>query len=151
MHLDVTIPMWSVWLTLTILLGIIEIFSTTAIAICLAMATTAALLATLLGASVQAQLLIMAVAAVLSLIFIAPLFRRLLHGSAPSAREAASNMDALIGTEVTLAHGLAPDKLTRVRINGDNWQVRAAAPDVELPAGYRATVCGYDSIILLVK
>ena len=45
------ISMWSLWLLLTIALGIFEIFTMSAIALCLAVATASGLIAALLGAS----------------------------------------------------------------------------------------------------
>ncbi|MBD5225573.1 MAG: NfeD family protein [Bacteroidales bacterium] len=145
------ISMWSLWLLLTIALGIFEIFTMSAIALCLAVATASGLIAALLGASPEWQLLTVALAAVLALIFVAPFARRLLKKSAPSDREAASNMDALIGRRITLPADLAGGGTVRVKIDGDSWQVKAADPQISYDAGTQMIVCGYDSIVLLVS
>lgn len=145
------ISMWSLWLLLTILLGIFEIFTMSAIALCLAVATACGLAAALLGATPEWQLFTVALAAVLALIFVAPFARRLLKKTSPSDHEAASNMDALIGRHITLPADLAGEDTVRVKIDGDSWQVKAADPGTVYNAGTQMTVCGYDSIVLLVS
>lgn len=143
------LSMWSLWLLLTILLGIFEIFTMSAIALCLAVATACGLAAALLGATPEWQLLTVALAAVLALIFVAPFARRLLRKNAPTDKEAASNMDALIGRQITLPADLAPGDTVRVKIDGDSWQVKAPGTTATLSAGTRLTICGYESIVLI--
>lgn len=144
-------PLWSVWLTAAVILAIAEMFSTTAVALCLSLAALTSMFAALCGASPQSQLLVFAIAAVVSLVFIAPAARRMLHRSAPVGADGASNMDALKGRTVILDHDLAPGQTTRVRIDGDSWQVRAADPAAIIKAGFAYHVCGNDSIVLLIK
>ena len=146
-----SIPLWTVWLTAAVVLAIAEMFSTTGVALCLSLAALGSMFAALCDASAQTQLLVFAVAAVLALLFIAPVARRMLHKAAPHGAAGASNMDALNGRVVTLDNDLEPGMTTRVRIDGDNWQVRAADPNVTLKAGKPHRVCGHDSIILLIK
>lgn len=144
-------PLWSVWLTAAVILAIIEMFSTTAVALCLSIASLASMCAALCDASAETQLLIFAVAAVLSLVFLAPVARRMLHRSAPVGAAGASNMDALKGRTVILDSDLEPGATTRVRIDGDSWQVRAADPAATLKGGTPYHVCDNESIILLIK
>lgn len=150
MTLD-SISMWSVWLILTIALAICEIFSMAAIALCLAIATACGLAAAVIGLPTEWQLLAVAASAVASLVFLAPVARKLLRKTSLSDREAASNMDALIGRKITLPSALGSGDTIRVKIDGDNWQVKASDPNTDAAAGSEMTICGYDSIVLLVE
>ncbi len=145
------ISMWSLWLLLTILLGIFEIFTMSAIGLCLAVATAGGLIGALCGATPEWQLFIVALTAVLALIFVAPFARRLLKKTSPSDREAASNMDALIGRRIILPADLAAGDTVRVKIDGDSWQVKAADPQTEYVAVALVTDRASDSIVIPVN
>lgn len=150
MEITGTLSSWSFWLLMTILLGIFEIFTLSAVGLCLAVATAAGMVSALVGLPLQWQLFTVALTAVLALILLAPWFRRFLKRSAPSGREGASNMDALIGRQITLPANLDANDRIRVKIDGDSWLVKASDNTVNYSAGTRMTVCGFDSIILLV-
>jgi membrane protein implicated in regulation of membrane protease activity len=61
-----------------------------------------------------------------------------------------SNMDALRGRVAIVTEAIAPDKIGRVKIDGDRWQASAQQGETFV-AGDRVEVVGYDSIVLIVK
>lgn len=139
-----------IWLAIAILLVIIEVLTTSAIALCLAIGALAASIAALFGACFELQLMVLAVAMLASLVFVPRLLKRY-KGLFKTGKDAVSNMDALIGREAVVEANIIDGNSTlRVKIDGDRWQVRVT-DGAELVAGDRVKVCGYDSIILLVK
>lgn len=141
---------WMIWLAIAVLLVIIEVLTASAIALCLAIGALAASISALVGACFELQLLVLAVAMLASLVFVPRLLKRYKH-LFKSGREAVSNMDALMGREAVVeAMPGADNAVSRVKIDGDRWQVKSVDGS-ELELGDRVKVCGYDSIILIVK
>lgn len=138
---------WMYWLAIAIFLVIIEVFTASAIALCMAIGAFAAFIAALLGCGIELQLLILAVAMMSSLVFVPRLLKRY-KCLFISGNESVSNMDALIGRDA-IVESSTVDSTLRVKIDGDKWQVKSADGS-ELIQGDRVKVCGYDSIILLV-
>lgn len=142
--------MWMLWLAVAVVLVIVEIFTSSAIALGMAVGAVAAFAAALAGASPEVQLIVLAVSMVAGLIIVTPLMRRY-NGLIKPDTDAVSNMDALIGRVGTVVlSGDNPDELGRVKIDGDRWQVRSSDGS-RLTDGQRVEVCGYESIVLLVK
>lgn len=146
-----TTDLWMIWLAVAIVLVIAEIFTSSAIALCMSVGSLGAFVSALAGCSIEIQLLVLALSMLASLIFIPPLMRRY-KGMFRTGKEASSNMDALIGRTATVEHPTActTETTPRIRIDGDRWQIRTADGS-PISAGDRVEVCGYDSIILIVN
>ncbi|MDE7388151.1 MAG: hypothetical protein K2M97_02730 [Muribaculaceae bacterium] len=140
-----TAPWWMIWLAIAIVLAMIEVFTSMAVALCLAVGSCGALICALLGYSLEAQVITMAALSLAAFVGVTPLLRHFNYGR-KSADEPVSNMDALIGRTVT---GPA-DGTTRVRVDGDRWQYRSADGSALAP-GSSARIVGYDSIVLLLS
>lgn len=141
------LPWWLIWLFLAIVLTIIEICTFMVFGLCLAIGSLCAMLAALCGAGIQVQLLVMALGTLLSFAAIKPMMNKIKERRKKEGKvnHAASNMDALIGQQVTLT-----GDATRAKIYGDNWQIRSSDGS-QLSAGEKVEVVGHDSIILIVK
>lgn len=138
------------WLAVAVILVIVEIFTSSAIALGMAAGAVGAFVAALVGASLEVQLIVLAVSMVAGLIIVTPLMRRY-NGLIKSDTESVSNMDALIGRMGTVViSGDDPYDFGRMKIDGDRWQVRSSDGS-RLSDGQRVEVCGYESIVLLVK
>ncbi len=138
------------WLAVAVILVIVEIFTSSAIALGMAVGAVGAFVAALVGASLEVQLIVLAVSMVAGLIIVTPLMRRY-NGLIKSDTESVSNMDALIGRMGTVViSGDDPYDFGRMKIDGDRWQVRSSDGS-RLSDGQRVEVCGYESIVLLVK
>lgn len=138
------------WLAVAVILVIVEIFTSSAIALGMAVGAVGAFVAALVGASLEVQLIVLAVSMVAGLIIVTPLMRRY-NGLIKSDTESVSNMDALIGRMGTVViSGDDPYDFGLMKIDGDRWQVRSSDGS-RLSDGQRVEVCGYESIVLLVK
>ena len=142
------VSLWILWLAATVLLVIVEVLSTSAIALCMAMGTFAAFMASLCGASFEWQLIVLAAATVATL----PVFPRLIkrYRLHLSDGNESSNMEALIGRKATVWQGQSGPVAARVKIDGDNWQA-VSTDGRPLSTGEEIEVVDYDSIILEVR
>ncbi len=142
-------PMWSVWLIIATVLVIIEIFSSSGIALCMAFGALAGMAGALCGAGIEVQLIICAVALIGTLFFVPKLLRRYNRLFTPNA-DGASNMEALIGRRGRIDTAESDGSRGRMKIDGDHWGVRTADGQ-PLAENQLVEVTGYDSIVLIVR
>lgn len=142
---------WFWWLSTFLLLIVIEVFTQSIGAVCLAVGCLGGLVCALCGVAVQWQLLAGSLVALASVFVLAPQLRRL-HDRImkTDATPASTGMDALIGRTGRLEHEIMPEGLGRLRIDGDYWQVKAQDPTARIDRGTLVKVLSYDSIILTV-
>ena len=146
---QLVMPMWSVWLIIAIALVIIEIFTSSGIALCMAFGAFAGVVCALCGAGIEVQLIICAVALISTLLFVPKLLKRYNRLFTPNA-DGASNMDALIGRRGRIDTAEPDGSRGRMKIDGDRWGVRTADGQ-PLAENQLVEVTGFDSIILIVK
>ncbi len=140
--------LWSLWLILAAIFLVIEFLSQSIWALCVAIGLTAAMCGSLAGLTPIWQGILLIGICIASYLLILPLLKKIyMRGSKPIA----TGMDALIGRSGILSETIFPGMLGRVRIDGDNWQVRSDNDNEEIKAGTKITVVSYDSIILTVK
>lgn len=144
--------MWIVWLIVIAALLIIEVLTQMMWALCLAIGTIAALIGYFCGISLAWQIILLAVGGVCSYIFLVPTFQKWHALSVDKkGKEAQTGMDALLGRRAFITEEVRPDKLGRVKIDGDCWQVKASPDFGTLSRGTEVVVTSYDSIILNVE
>lgn len=144
--------MWIVWLIVALVLVVLEIMTQMIWTLCMAVGCAGALVANLCGLSIAWQIATLAIAAVIAFIVLMPLFKKW-HDTAshPRKESTATGMDALLGRRGQLLTDVAPQGTGRLRIDGDNWQVRAPGCTELLTAGTDVVVTGYDGNILIVN
>ncbi|MBQ5697152.1 MAG: NfeD family protein [Muribaculaceae bacterium] len=141
---------WILWLIVTAVLILIELFTGMIATFCLAFGCLLAMVMTLFGCGIEWQLGALAVGTVIAFIAFAPLIRRLQSRRGKAAAEV-SNMDALKGRVAEVVEIIPSDGgCGRVRIDGDRWQARSV-DGVAFSVGDKVRVVGYDSIILDVE
>lgn len=138
---------WSFWLILAVGFMIAEVMVLFLTCLYVAFGALAAMGCALFGGGWQESIIVFVVST--TLLYIATFrFRAklssLLHKSGSNA---ATGMDALIGR----VGRIDMSDPTRMRIDGDVWQVRASSPDVDLQPGDEVKVLTYDSIVLIVE
>lgn len=141
--------LWAIWTVIAVLLLITEVLTQMMWALCLTIGAAAAIICSLLGVDFIWQAVCVAGVGVVAYILLLPSFKRRLAAKNPHA--ARTGMDALLGRKATVTHPIAPDSLGRVRIDGDNWQVKAPGITETIPVGAEVRVTAYDSIILTVE
>ena len=139
---------YQIWLIAAIVLVIIELLTAGFGVICFAIGALFSALVAFLDANLVWQLVVFAVASVLSFVFLRPVLLRLLD---KKSKDVKTNADALIGKTAIVSETVDPDKnLGRVAVDGDDWKAVSADGSV-IDKGEKVQIVSRDSIILTVK
>lgn len=141
--------LWIIWLIAAGCLLLVEVLTQMIWTACLAIGCLLAMILGFFDADLAFQILAVAFGTLLAFIVLGPKMRRWIHGTA-EPHKSRTGMDALIGRTATVTHEIQPDKLGRVKIDGDSWQARNTLQSETLPQGTKVIVSGFDSIILNV-
>ena len=146
MNIEFATISWGVlWLIVAGGLAIVEVITFMVAGLCLAVGALGAMTAALCGASPVLQVTVLAAVSLITFVAVNPI-KRYFKAKSHGRHEPASNMDALIGREISVSDSDAG----RARVDGDNWQVRATDGTPLMP-GQRVRIVGHESIVLLVK
>lgn len=139
---------YQIWLIAAIVLVIIELLTAGFGVICFAIGALFSALVAFLDANLVWQLVVFAVASVLSFVFLRPVLLRLLD---KKSKDVKTNADALIGKTAIVSETVDPDKnLGRVAVDGDDWKAVSVDGSV-IDKGEKVQIVSRDSIILTVK
>ena len=126
---------------------ILELTSGDFFIMCFAIGALLTAVSAALGLGFYGQLVVFAVASVLSIFFVRPWLARHLHGK---RRERPSNADALMGRIGRVSEAIEQGGYGRVAIDGDDW--KAVSVDGQyVPQGQNVRVVGRESIIITVE
>lgn len=139
----------ALWFSLAALLVIVEVFSGTMIAACVAAGCLVAGIMALLGCSTTALVGGLIAGTFAAFVGIVPLVQHFRRRN-PKSAAAVSGMDALAGREAHVTEAIAEGGTGRVRIDGDNWQARTVSGEA-VEAGAKVRVVGHESIVLIVE
>ena len=139
--------MWQVWAIIAVACLILELFSGDFFILCFAIGAAVSLLCALCGLGLTAQIIIFAVASVLSVLFVRPVALRYFHRNDP---DRASNADALLGREGRVSEAIVAGGHGRVAIDGDDWKAVSADGNA-IAAGTAVRVVSRESIIITVE
>lgn len=139
--------LWQVWAIIAVVCLILELFSGDFFILCFSIGAAVSLVTALCGASLTAQIIVFAVASVLSVLFVRPIALKYFHRNDP---ERASNADALMGRECRVSQAIDAGGHGRVAIDGDDWKA-VSADGAPIAQGTTVRVVGRDSIILTVE
>lgn len=138
--------LWQVWAIIAVVCLILELFSGDFFILCFSIGAAVSLISALFGASLTAQIILFAVASVLSVLFVRPVALKYFHRNDP---ERASNADALMGREGRVSLAIEAGGYGRVAIDGDDWKA-ISADGSAIAEGATVRVVSRDSIILTV-
>jgi membrane protein implicated in regulation of membrane protease activity len=136
---------WVLWLTLFLVLAVVEMITLDLFFLMLSVGALAALATSLITGSFTIQCVVFCVVALAMLVLVRPLALKHLRKGPPEQR---SNIDRLIGElaltlePVTAASGI-------VKIGGDTWSARAVSGP-EIPAGKKVSVTRIDGATAIV-
>lgn len=139
--------LWQVWAIIAITCLILELFSGDFFILCFSIGALASVVAALLGVGLTAQIIIFAVASVLSVMFVRPVALKYFHRKDSNR---ASNADALMGREGRVSQAIVAGGHGRVAIDGDDWKA-VSADGQEITQGTVVRVVNRESIILTVE
>jgi len=141
--------LWIIWLIVAALLVVLEIITQMVWTLCLAVGCLAALVSGLCEVDIPWQIVIMAFTSVLAYLVLMPLFKRWHDGSSRrNGHDARTGMEALLGRRATVTSDVIPGQTGRIRIDGDNWQVRAPGINETITTGSEVVVTSFDGNIL---
>lgn len=142
-----TSNLWLIWTLICVLALILEVSSGTFYLMCFALGAACSIVVSLFAVPFWLQVLVFAVASVLSVFSVRPFVLRYLH---PDNANRPSNADALIGREGIVIEAIRPERDGYVKVDGDEW--RAVASDGgNIAKGERVRIVGRDSIIVTVE
>lgn len=138
---------WSFWLILAVGFIIAEVMVLSLTCLYVGFGALAAMVCAMLGGGWPESIIVFVISTVLLYLATYKFRTKLTSLLHKESSNAATGMDALIGRT---GHVGISDP-TRIRIDGDVWQIRTSSPDVDLQPGDEVRVLGYDSIVLIVE
>lgn len=138
---------WSFWLILGVGFLIAEVLTVSTTCLYIGIGALVAMCGSFLGGGLLATIITFIVSTIMLYLLTYRWRTKLLEALNKGATRTATGMDALIGRTGQVEISDMP----RIRIDGDNWQIRPSSPDIQLKAGETVRVVGYDSIILTVE
>lgn len=142
---------WIIWLISAIVLLIIEVFTGTVTALCLAVGCVFAIIPAAAGCGAVTQVVVACAAAVASFLILSPIIRKYRLNKATRSDQRC-NMDAIIGRTGVVTEPIYPDgRKGRVKVDGDNWLAVADPEYCPILQGDSVEVVSYDSIVIKVR
>lgn len=134
-----------IYLIIAVLCFVGEMFTMDFALACFGLGFVAAAVASLLGLGLVGQVFIFAIISLLCFFGIRPLAKKYFYRKdTPN-----SNVDALVGREITLLEPLeAPAFLGRLKVEGDEWRIQSTHA---MPAGTKAIIEKIDGATLIIK
>ncbi len=139
---------WHIWLIIAILLFIIEIFTPTFLASCLAIGCVTAGLFALLGFGMKTQLLLFSIGTLVGYFGIRPFLLKYAHKSSGQPK---TNADALVGkTGRVIVEINNLINQGRITVDGEDWKAKSEI-NVIIPVGTPVEIIRINSTILIVR
>lgn len=142
------ISVWHIWIIVAILLLIIEIFTPTFLAACVAIGCISAGVTSSLDFGIEIQLISFSIGTLFSFFGIRPFMLKYAHKHSGKVK---TNMDALVGktgrVTITIDSSLNQG---RIVVEGDDWRAETENNEV-INQGEKVEVVKLNSTILIVK
>ncbi len=140
---------WMIWVVAAIVLAILEIFTPSFFALCLAVGALFGAVTASIGMDVSWQLLFFAIGSTMAFLFVRPVMVRYFRKKGGEA--VATGIDALIGRTGRVSEPIDPsENRGRVAIDGDDWKAVSAAGE-PIAFGEAVEIVRVDSATLFVK
>lgn len=142
------IEIWQIWIIVTVILFIVEIFIPTFFAASLAIGSLAAAIFSFLGFGTEVQLIVFSLGTLASFFAIRPFMLKYAHRKNGHVE---TNVDALIGKTAKVIVAIDNSKNEgRVIFEGDNWRAETENNEIVEP-GRKVEILKVDSTVLIVK
>ena len=143
--MDISLPI--IWLIITIVLSVIEIFTMGLVTIWFAAGAAVALLLSLIGTPVAIQVVAFLVVSIVVLVLVRPIATTHFNN-----RIKKTNIDAIIGrkliakTDIDNLHGTG-----KVDMDGSTWLAASSVDNIVIPAGEEVVVVEVRGVKLIVE
>lgn len=136
------------WLVAALLLIVVEIFTTTFASVCFAIGAIASGIAAYFDASINWQLIIMAIFTFTSFVLVRPFILKFMS---KKNGDIITNVDAIIGRIGRVSERIDPKAGTgRVAIDGDDWKAISTTGKI-IEKGESVKVISHESLIIYVE
>jgi membrane protein implicated in regulation of membrane protease activity len=138
-----------IWVVAAIVLAILEIFTPSFFALCLAAGALLGAITAGIGMDLNWQLLFFAIGSIMAFIFVRPVMMRYFMKKGKDA--VVTGVDALIGRTGKVSEAIQPqDNRGRVAVDGDDWKAVSAFGE-PIAFGEPVEIVRVDSATLFVK
>ncbi|MEI7503124.1 MAG: NfeD family protein [Paludibacter sp.] len=142
------IETYQIWIIISVILLIIEVFAPTFLAICLAIGCFASAFVAYLDFDVKIQLLAFSIGTLISFFTVRPLMLKYIHKKGSKIK---TNAEALVGKIGRVIETIDYDKnLGRVIIEGVDWRADSENNEI-INNGEKIEIVAINSTILIVK
>ncbi len=138
---------WLVWVLVSILCLILELFSGDMFILCFAIGALGGSIASALGGGIVVQLVTFAIVTLISLYVFRPIALRFLHRK---DEDRVSNADAIIGREGRVSQTIEVNGYGRVALDGDDWKAKSVG-GIFIDKDTPVRIVDRDSIIITVE
>jgi membrane protein implicated in regulation of membrane protease activity len=138
---------WMIWAAAAIVLVIVEIFTPSFFAICLAFGALLGSITAGIGMELSWQLLFFAIGSTMAFLFVRPVMKRYFF----KKDEVKTGVDALVGRTGRVSEAIDPEQNRgRVSIDGDDWKA-ISVENEPIAYGQPVRIVKVDSTILYVR
>ena len=142
------IETYQIWIIISILLFIIEIFAPTFLAISVAIGCLSSGIVAYFGFDIKIQLIAFSIGTLISFFGVRPIMLKYFHKNSDNVK---TNTDALVGRTGRVINTIDNSKNQgRIMIDGDNWRAEAENNEI-INEGDQIEVIKVNSTILIVK
>lgn len=142
------IEVWHIWVIVSIVLLIIEVFTSSFLAMCLAIGCLSSAFAAYFNFDIKVQLFAFSVGALIAFFTVRPLMLKYFHSKGNKIK---TNANALVGKVGRVVETIDFEKNQgRVVVEGDNWRAETLNNET-INAGEKIEVVDVNSTILIVK
>ena len=142
------IEIWHIWIIIAVLLFILEIFTPTFLAACLAVACIVAGAFSYFDFGIKVQLIAFSAGTLVGFFGVRPFMLKYAHKNSDKIK---TNVDALIGSTGRVSVQIDNSKNTgRVMVYGDDWKAESE-DDIVINIGEKVEITKINSTILTVK
>lgn len=139
---------WHIWLIISVLLFIVEIFAPTFLSACLALGCLAAGISSYFDYGIKIQLLSFSIGTLISFFGVRPFMLKYAYKKSDKVK---TNTDALVGKTGKVTEVIDNDKnLGRVIVDGEDWKAETEK-DESVSVGEKVEILKVNSTILIVK
>ncbi len=143
----ITQNLWLLWTIVTFVCLTLELTSGDFYVTCFAIGAVVSIPAALIGLPFWVQVVVWAIASIVSILLIRPQLVKRLH---EGGEERVSNADALIGRIGQVIEPIEAGNAGYVKVDGDNWKA-VAGNEETIRKGEKVRIVARDSIIVTVE
>jgi membrane protein implicated in regulation of membrane protease activity len=142
------IEVWHIWIIVSIILLIVEVFASSFLAICLAIGCLTSAFTAYFNFDIKVQLFAFSVGTLIAFFTVRPLMLKYFHSKGNKIK---TNADALVGKIGRVVETIDFEKNQgRVVVEGDDWRAQTLNSET-INAGEKVEVVAVNSTILIVK